>query len=534
MNAKLTLGLLSLLVGLNACSRQSNNQTHPQNSLRIDLVADINTTDPQKVNDQYAYRVLNDSFEGLLDLNQSNQPIPGMAIEWKVSADKLVYTFNLRHDLKFSDGSPIRAKDFVYSWQRLVDPNTAAAYAFILQNLQNAPAIMTGKATPNQLGIKALDDYTLEVNLSQADPAFLNKAALIVTTALESAVINKFADQWSDPKHIVTTGAYKLDSRIVNGTIKALKNPYYYNAPEVKIAQVEYSAHTDRNSALAAYETGSLDITANVPIDQYNSIKANFGKQLNTVQNEGFAYYSINTQLAKFKDVRVRQALSMVVDRKILANNILAAGQFPMYSYVTPTLEDGEYGSIIYDWTNQPYTEQVTAAQQLYAAAGYSEKHPLEVTLSYSNNDESKKVALAIAAMWSKALGVKVTVANYEWKVFINNRKNGAFEIARNSWGADYNFITTYTPLYSCNTGENVSRLCLPLVDKLFAHAALENNSELQQQEYAQGLKLAMEQYGIIPLYQNSYTTLVKPYVDGLDLHTNSLNLVQSKWISFK
>ena len=149
MNAKLTLGLLSLLVGLNACSHKSNNQTHPQDSLRVDLIADINTTDPQKVNDPYAYRVLNDSFEGLLDLNQSNQPIPGMAIEWKVSTDKLVYTFNLRHDLKFSDGTPIRAKDFVYSWQRLVDPKTVAAYAFILQNLQNASAIMTGKATSN-------------------------------------------------------------------------------------------------------------------------------------------------------------------------------------------------------------------------------------------------------------------------------------------------------------------------------------------------------------------------------------------------
>lgn len=531
MTRKLSYIFASLsLITLSAC--QHSARTHPENMLRVDIGGDVTSFDPQKMVDLYTFRVLSDLDEGLIDMDQANRPIPGMAQSWHISADGKTYLFQLRKDLYFSDGTPLRAEDFVYSWQRLADPKTAA-YTFVIDHLVNAEAIFAGKLAPSKLGVKALSDYVLEVKLATPDPAFLAKCTTLFTTAVPRHTIEQYGESWSTPQHLVSTGAYALTDRVVNGPIFTTKNLYFYQANQVEIPQVIFTPYVDRNAALAAYKSGSIDISGDVPVDQYSTLIKQYPSELHTVKMEGIAFYSLNTQLAALQNRDLRQALSMAIDRDTLAYQILANGQTPNYSYVTSTIENGRYAGLDYAWSKLSSQERIAKAQQLYALAGYNSSNPLKLDILYNTNDASRKVALAIAAMWQKNLGVVTSVHNQEWKVYLQSRRTGQFEVLRNNWGAAYNFVTTYTPEYACGSDVNVSGLCLPDYDKLIHTADREQNSVKQTKLYRQAINLAMEQYAIIPLYQNSYTTLVKPYVTGLQIESNLLDDIRSKWIKF-
>lgn len=523
--------MVLLIANLSSCS-DNKSKSSTRNSLNIDIAGDVTTFDPQAMIDAYTFRVLSDMYEGLVDMDQANRPIPGMAEKWTVSPDGKTYIFNLRHDLKFSDGSPLTAHDFVYSWQRLASPKTAG-YKFVIDHLSNAESVFAGKLPIDKLGITALDNYTLKVTLASPDPAFIAKCTTIFTSAVPQKIIAQYGESWALPQHVVSTGAYRLTKHIANGTIQMHKNDYFYDVNHVKIDNLNFIPYADRNAALAAYKTGDIDISANVPIDQYQQLKTQYPQELHTVKMEGITFYSLNTRIGKLQNKDLRQALSMVIDRDVLVNKILANGQTALYSYISASIEQKRYGNLNYDWQQLSYPERIKIAQQLYAKAGYNHNHPLELDLLYDNNDASRKVAIAIANMWESGLGVKTNLHSQEWKGYLTARKNGNFEVIRNSWGAAFNFITTYTPEYQCKSSVNVSDYCNNEYDNLITQADKEQNPHLQTKLYQQAIKLAMKEYAVIPLYQNSYTTLIKPYVHGLDIESNLLEDIRSKWISF-
>lgn len=529
-NLRNSILLFTLFASISACTQKK--PTLARDTLHLDIGGDVTSFDPQSMVDFYSFRVLSDLYEGLVDMDQANRPIPGMAKKWTVSADGKTYTFELRDDLHFSDGSPLTANDFVYSWQRLADPKTGA-YTFVIDHLQNAKDIFAGKLPPTKLGVKALSPTILQVTLDSPDPAFLAKCTTIFTSAVPQKTIATYGESWTLPQHIVTTGAYRLTSRVVNGPINMVKNDYFYAAKDVHVPKLEFIPYPDRNAALAAYKAGSIDMSANVPVDQYQELLKQYPEELHTVKMEGIAFYSLNTTIPKLQNKDLRQALSIAVDREALVDKVLANGQAPLYAYTTDTMENGRYTGMNYSWSKLPRNQQIELAKELYAKAGYSASHTLELDLLYDTNDASRKVAVAIADMWKSTLGVKTTVHNAEWKVYLQNKRNGQFEVARNNWGAAFNFITTYTPEYQCNTSVNISKLCLPAYDQLIESADREQNIATQTQLYKQALNLAMEQYAVIPLYQNSYTTLIKPYVHGLNIESNLLQDIRSKWVSF-
>lgn len=525
--------LLLIALAIAACS-DSHREPSPttRDKLRIDLGGDVATFDPQSMVDFYSFRVISDLDEGIIDMDQANRPIPGMAASWDISADGKTYVFHLRHDLKFSDGSPITADDFVYSWQRLVNPKTGG-YAFILDHVLNARDIQAGNKPLADLGVVAVDKYTLKVNLAQPDPAFLAKLTAVFSAPVPQKTIAQYGESWTTPQHLVTSGAYTLSNRVVNGQITLTKNPHYYGASQVAIPTIEFIPYSDRNSALSAYKAGNLDILSELPIDQYQKIKEEFPDEFHNVTMEGIVFYSLNTTLPQLQKVQLRQALSMSVDRKILTQQILQGGQTPLYSLITPTIENGRYGNLDYSWKNLADNQRIAQAQQLYHQAGYSAKAPLSLTILYDNNDISRKVAIAVAAMWQEHLGIKTTLAVQDWKSYLQSRKQGAFVIIRNSWGAAYNMVSTYTPEYQCNTQVNVGGWCSPAYDHLISEAESEQEHTRQTQLYQQALTLAMESYPVIPLYQNNYTLLIKPYVGGLNVESNLLEDIRSKWLYF-
>jgi oligopeptide transport system substrate-binding protein len=523
---------------ITACTKSdfAENANSTMDTLRVDIGAEPPSLDPTLSEDTSSERVLFDLFAGLVDFDQANNVIPGMAYKWQISPDGKTYTFYLRKGLKFSDGSPISAQDFVYSWQRLVDPAIASPYNFLLANLVNAKAIIAGKANPTSLGILAPNPHIVVVKLTYANPVFIKSLVLPNLAVVSRKCIEKYADNWTKPQNIVTSGAYTLQDHVVNGYMLAVKNPNYYAAKQVNIAKVKYFPYIDTSAAVSSYKAGGLDITwQNVPVDQYKQLKQAYPRELHTVRQEALYYYDLNASLPELaNNPKLRQALAMAIDREILVKRVLGGQQSAVYAMATPTIEAGNYAKVKYNWAAWPRARQIEEALKLYTAAGYKPNHPLQISIAYNTNDMHKKIALAVAAMWEKVLGVQVNIKNQEWKTFLQARHEGNYAVARDGWVADYNSVTTYTQLYQCNSPQNNSHYCNSNYDKLLAKAMIEPNPAKRKKLYQQALAIPLNDYAVIPLFQYTYTKLVKPYVQNYKVEINYLDHVQSKWLRMK
>lgn len=523
------INLITIAVLSSCAKHQAENVA---DTLRVDIGNEISTIDPAKTEVAPDFRVVNDLFAGLIDWDQKNQPIPGMASSYDISKNGKTYIFHLRHDLKFSDGSPIYASDFVYSWKRLVDPKTASSYGFLLDSVVNANEIMKGTKPSSSLGVLASDNYTFIVELNHPMNEFLTYITSPVLDVVPEKTITQYGDSWTDPKNIVTSGAYVLKEHVMNGYLLASKNPNFYQATFVKINNVKYLPITDTNVAIDTYKAGDLDTTwQNVPVDKFNNIKNEFPNELYVTTWEKTIFYNFNMHLPKFaNNLKLRQALSMAVDRDALTNQVLKSGEKPLYSVVTPTIEHGKYKNNIYSWASSE--NRIKTAKQLYKEAGFSASNPLTVTLKYKNNDLDKKTALAVASMWQSTLGLNVKLENVEYKSLVQSLHRGDFEIAEGNWGADYNSVTTYTPLYRCNNGNNHSFYCNQAYDSILDKADATINKDQQANLYRNAISIANNDYATIQLYEPTHQRLVKPRVHGYDIQENYLDNVQSKWFT--
>ncbi|MEN9945881.1 MAG: hypothetical protein RLZZ293_267 [Pseudomonadota bacterium] len=543
MKKKSIVSLLAIVgIGgsmISSCSKATNQTTTTTNSnlIKIALADDIATLDPQMSEDTASHRITNDTFEGLTSYDQSMKIIPGLAESWDIDSTGKIYIFHLRPNLKFSDGSPLTANDVVFTYQRLIDPKVASPYNMLITQIVNASEIIKGTKPLNSLAVKALDNHTVQIELTRPDPSFLAVVSLWNLGIVSKANLEKFANAWTEPKNMVTSGGYKVSERVVKGYILLTKNPYYYDESNVTINTVRMVPIQDINSSLSQYKSGDVEVTYTVPVDQYKNIKTSLGDQLHTVAQEGIYYYDLNMTLPKFKNsLPLRKALSMAVDRNVLVKDILGQGQIPLYSYVTNTVDGGKYAGLDYAWAKLSRSQQITEAQKLFAQAGYGPHHPLELNISYNTNDLHKKVALALGSMWQQVFGtksVKITTLNQEWKIFLQTRHKADYDVARDAWLADYDSVDSYTNLYQCNNPQNNSHSCIPLYDQLLAQA---HASSVESQQVAltrQALQVAMENYSIIPLYQYTYFRLINPKVKNYTPETNHLDHVMSKWYKF-
>lgn len=530
------LAATSITIGMTACSHDKTSSNN-NSIINIDLGSDIATLDPQLAEDVQSSRVAYDLFEGLTTQDQHNKPVAGLADKWDISPDGKTYTFYLRPDIKFSDGSPITADDIIFSFQRIADPKTASPYNFLITNIVNGQAIVDGKAKPDTLGIKAINNNTIQITLDHADASFLSICAQPNLAAVSKANIIKFGNAWTDPKNMVSSGAYKLDARVVQGYILESKNPYYYDVKNVAIEQVKFFPIVDSNSSLSQYKSGDLDMTYKLPIDQYKTIKAQMPNEEHTVMWETVEYFDFNMTSAKFKDnLDLRKALSIAVDREAMVKDVMGQDQKSLYSYVTPTIEGGKFAGLDYDWAKLPRDQQIAMAQELFKKAGYGPQHPLSISISYNTRDDNKKKSIALAAMWQQVFGadsIKVTSNNQEWKTFLQTRHKGDYDIARDGWVADYDSVDSYTNLYSCNGPQNNAHSCTAGYNQLILDAQQTQDPQQRITLISNALKLAMDNYVVIPLYQETYYRVVKPKVKGYDIDDNHLDHVMTKWFKF-
>ncbi|MED7789101.1 peptide ABC transporter substrate-binding protein [Francisella sp. 19X1-34] len=492
--------------------------------------------DPMHTQTVPASNILYDLGEGLIGLNQSNKPIPGVAKSWKVSSNNLVYTFYLRKDAKWSNGKPVTAEDFVYSFQRNVTPKNASEMAYKLAPIENAQAIMDSKKPVSSLAVKALGPHTLQITLSHPVYYFLSIMADPISYPAYKPGIEKYGEAFFQPGKYVSNGAYYLKEWVPNGHITVTKNPYYWDAKNVHIKNVEFLPIVDRTSAYNAYAAGRADFVMYVPTSNLAEVKKKFPGQLKTTPWLDMEYLDFNLDKAPFKDnVKLREALSLVINRKDITKYVTKEGDTPLYSFFPSSIENGIYKNVAYDWRDWPMQKRIELAKKLYKEAGYSKDHPLKISIEYNTDAVHKKVMEAIAQMWKQTLGVDTTEANSEFKVFLKVRQARNYKgVARDGWVADFNAIDDFLNMWVCNGPQDDPGYCNPEYDKLIHQAEKQPTAEAAKPYYTKAANIAMSDYPIIPLYSNSIVHLVKPYVQNYNMETNHQDFIYDKWLSFK
>ncbi|WP_422136111.1 ABC transporter substrate-binding protein [Endozoicomonas sp. ALD040] len=469
--------------------------------------------DPQKVEGVPGSNITKDLFEGLVTQDAEGNTIPGQAESWTVSKDNKVFTFKIRDTAKWSNGDPVTAGDFVFAFQRAVDPETASRYAWFMEipTIVNASAIVKGEKPADSLGVKAIDDKTFQVTLEQPVPYFVKMLAHQTTFPVPQKVVEMLGDSWTRPGSMVSNGAYKLADWRVNEKIVLERNNNYWNNNETVINKVTYLP-LQNTPELNRYKAGEMDMTYVIPIEHFKSLKKQAPSEVKVTPYLGTYYYSFNTERKPFDDARVRKALSYAIDRDAITQYVKGQGEKSAYTFTPDTISG--FVPPTTEYSKMAQAERNAEAKRLMTEAGYGPNKPLELEILYNTDEAHKKIAIAIAQMW-KPLGVKTTLVNQEWKTFLDSRNDGKFEVARGGWIGDYNEASTMLDLNTSTHGQNDSRFVNEMYDKLMAESRVVTSDEERSHLYTEAEKVLADEMPVAPIYQYVTSRLVKPYVGG-------------------
>lgn len=484
------------------------------------------TLDPALAEDVHAFNVLRDLYEGLVTVAADGSLVPGVAWQWEISDDGLEYTFQLRDDAFWSDGSPVVAGDFVASLRRALSPDSQSPYAFLLYPILNARAVVVGEQPVSALGVQALDSKTLEIELHSPTDYFPGILAMPIAFPLfrgQTLDTRRF----SDPAFFVGNGPYVLKERQVGSRIRLEKNPRFRAAGTVNVQTVDYLPVEDPDAEFRMYRAGDLDITATIPPAQIAGIRSNRPEEAQISPSLALYYIALDLSESPMSDATLRQALSMAIDRDVLVN-IIGRGEQPAYG-VVPNGVSG-YDGAHFDWQDESQSERQQRARALYAEAGYGSDNPLNFALMYDAGDIHETVALTVTAMWREVLGADVTLDKREWKYFLDTRNNRAeWQAMRFSWFGDYNDASTFLEIFRSDSPQNLSGFHNPEYDELLNKAARTLDSETRSEYMNQAESHLLDASPIIPLYFFVSKHLVSSRV--ANFQPNVLDVHRSQYI---
>ncbi len=490
---------------------------------------DPSSLDPHKTSTVQEANILRDLFEGLAAQNSKAEVIPGVAESWSTSADGKTVTFKLRANAMWSDGTPVTAQDFVYSWNRLVDPATASEYAYMLAPVVNAEAITKGEKKVGELGVKAVDDRTFEVTLNAPTPYFIEMVTHQATYAVNKANVEKFGADFTKPGNLVSNGAFTLAEFVPNDHIKLVKNPKFHDAASVKLDVVNYIPTEDRSTAMKRFEAGELDSNDDIPTEQLADLKAKFGDQIKTGPYLGTYYYVFKIKKAPWDNVKLRHAISMAIDRDYLAEKVWQNTMIPGYSFVPPGITG--YETKMLDYAEKSQLDREDEAKKVLAELGYGPDKPLKMEIRYNTSENHKNTAVAIQEQL-KPLGIEVTLINTDGKTHYDYlEQHGDFDIARAGWIADYKDPENFLALCKSGTGNNYSEYSNPEYDKLLADAAAEADpaKRMKNLSDAEAIGVARD-LCVVPLLYYGYHNVVSSKVKGWDV--NVLDVHPTRFLS--
>ncbi len=471
--------------------------------------------DPNIATDTTSIQVIQALFLGLTDFDDETMAVvPELATSWESSNEGLTWTFHLRNDVTWTkDGRSVDAHDVVYSVKRTLDPAIASSYAFVLYIVEGAEAYNTADGTADGVGVRAVDDYTVEFTLIQPAGYFPSIAGLWVCRPIPRFVVEEYGDDWTDPENISTNGAYTLGTWVHDDHLVLNKSATFYNAAEVNIELVYCYMIEEASTAMLMYEVGDLDSTS-PPLEDMDRVKIDpvLSKELTMAPDLCTYYYGFNNEKAPFDNVLVRKAFASAIDRQSLIDYILKGGQSPAQTFTCP----GIFGHVdgVAEGIGYPYDEE--AAQGYLAEAGYpnGEGFP-EVTLMHNTSEGHSKIAQFVAQSFMDALNVTVNVVNQEWKVYLDTCRTDAPQIYRMGWCADYPDANNWVnEVFNSASGSNYANYNSPAYDALVEQAARESDPAVRLDLYKQAETLMCDtDVAIAPIYFYTIVNLTKPYV---------------------
>ncbi|MDB6371197.1 ABC transporter substrate-binding protein [Photorhabdus bodei] len=478
--------------------------------------------DVHKVENDVEFNIIHDFFSGLIRAGSDGKINPDLAVSWEAKDNK-VWLFHLRKGIKWSDGSPITAHDVVFSWRRLVDPKIASPYGSYLGNMHvvNAKDIVAGKKKTDELGVKALDNLTLEVTLEQPVSYFLQMLAYPVMVPISQKAVEKYGEKWTHSDVFVSSGPFKLSEWVVNEKVVGIRNSQYWDSAHTVINKVTYLPIASETADINRYLAGEIDITKNIPSILFKSLKAKLGNQVRITPALGVYYYDFNNKKAPFNDFRVRQALNLALDKEIIANKVLGQGQEPAYNHTPPNTGGMNLGQPDYaSWTQQARIEK---ARKLLNEAGYNKDNPLKFKLLYNTSEEHKRIAIAATSMWKKSLDVDITLQNQERKAMLDVIHQGNFEMVRYARIADYDNPASFLNNFVTDSSNNTLLYSNHTYDDLINKAKATNDRKYFQQAE----DILAKDVPAIPVYYYIGVRLVKPYIGGY--YMSPLGFVSTK-----
>ena len=476
--------------------------------------------------------VVKDLFEGLTIYDAKGEIVPGAAESWTLSDDGTVYTFKLRDNAKWSDGSPVTAEDFAFAMRRVEDPKTAAGYANILYPIKNAEKVNKGELPVDQLGVKAIDEKTVEITLERPTPFFLQLLAHYTALPISKANFERFGDQFVKPGNMVSNGAFKLEAHVPNDTLTVVKNDQYWDAANVKIDKVIFYPIDDDAAAVRRFESKEMDLVYNFSADQIKRLRESYGEQVHVSPSLATYYYTFDTREAPYSDVRVRTALSMAVDRDFLASEIYSGAQLPAYHLVPPGMEGYGEGAVP-EWASLSQIDREDKAIELMKQAGYGEgEKPLSIEIRYNTNANHERVATAVADMWKNTFGANVSLVNLDVAShYAYLQEGGKFNVARAGWSADYADPENFLALnISSNKTFNYAKYDNAEFDTLMQQSYEEMDAAKRMEILKKAEALISRDQPIAPLMNTAELWLVSSRVSGWS--DNAVNEHLSKFLS--
>ncbi len=541
-NWRLALGFaaLTLLVGCGGGSEESggNGLTRVQQG-NLDGVLHFGNgiepegLDPHIVTGVSENKIVSALFEGLVTKSPVTlEAEPGVAETWEISEDGMLYTFHLRENSRWTNGDTVTAHDFVWSWQRLLTPELGAQYNYNLFPVENAERFANGEIKDfNLVGVKALDDFTLQVQLRTPTPYFLQLLDHYSTFPVHRPTIEQFGtisdrlSPWARPGNLVGNGAFTLTEWQINSHLRVEKNPDYWGADKVRLNAVVFYPTENLVTEDRMYRDGQLHYTNEILLDRIPGYQAERPEEVSVVPWLGSYFYMFNTTREPFDDVRVRKALAMVIDRELLVESILQGIVEPSYSLVPPdTLGYFPPKTFSYD------PEQ---ARQLLAEAGYPNGEgfpPFDVL--YNTHEDHRRLAVALQQMWASELNVPAQLVNQEWKVYLENQDNMNYDVSRRGWIGDYVDPNTFLDMYVTDGGNNKTGFSSARYDEIILSEAPRTlDRDARYDLYREAESLLMEEMAILPIYTYSTKHLIHPSVHGLTPNIMDYTNLKYVWL---
>lgn len=499
-------------------------------TLRRGISAKVDTLDPHRSSAAWENIIIGDMFLGLTQHTADGQVIPAMAESWTTSEDGLIWTFNLR-DTTWSDGVPLTAEDFVFALRRIQDPAIASQYSSLLYVIKNAQALNEGRVAPEELGVRAIDDRTLEITLEQPAPYLEGLLTHYTTYPVPRHIVEQYGEAWVQPENIEVNGPYKLVYWVTGDQLVTEKNPAFYEADTLCFERVSYFELEDLAAVERRIEAGELDI--NNAFD--GGRKAELDRRLpgwaRTTPGLLTTYWSFNSSEAPFTDIRVRKALAMALDREYLVENVLTPGFVPAYSFVPPGINNYETERPEVYWKSLTRPERLAEARALLEDAGYGPDNPLRFEYKHRSTDDNPKAAPVAQSNWNEiAPWVDAQILRQDTKVLYADLRQGNFEVSDGAWLADYNDPLNFLYLLDSETGQqNYGNYANPEYDALLDAASRERDLTKRAELFAQAEAVMLEDYPITPMWFQVTKNLVDPNLEGWA--ENAEDNHRSRWL---